>query len=120
MSGDLTGHAEGPAWRRLFAWTIFPTTMLGSFVAMLTLELHRWHHSRSLDDANKNYGANLIVWDIVFGTRHLPSDREHQPADVGFDGVDAFPSNYLGQVASVFRWSEIASKVDAAAAEAER
>lgn len=78
-------------------------------------ELHRWHHSRSLDDANKNYGANLIAWDVVFRTRHLPSDREHQPVDVGFDGVDAFPSGYLGQVASVFRWSTVASQVDAAA-----
>jgi sterol desaturase/sphingolipid hydroxylase (fatty acid hydroxylase superfamily) len=39
-------------------------------------ELHRWHHSKRLDEANTNYGANLILWDIVFGSRFLPIDRE--------------------------------------------
>ncbi len=31
-------------------------------------ELHRWHHSRLLKEANTNYSQNLIVWDIVFCT----------------------------------------------------
>lgn len=39
-------------------------------------ELHRWHHSRVPSESNTNYGNNLIIWDLIFGTRFLPSDRE--------------------------------------------
>lgn len=39
-------------------------------------ELHRWHHSWRPRESNHNYGNNLIVWDLLFGTRFLPSDRE--------------------------------------------
>jgi sterol desaturase/sphingolipid hydroxylase (fatty acid hydroxylase superfamily) len=69
-------------------------------------ELHRWHHSRVLDEANTNYGQNLIVWDVVFGTRFLPADRE-PPEDIGLTGLAAFPMDYLGQLASPFTWRRI-------------
>ena len=39
-------------------------------------ELHRWHHSMVVKEGNKNYGNNLIIWDVLFGTRFLPKDRE--------------------------------------------
>ena len=39
-------------------------------------ELHRWHHSKVPKESNQNYGNNLIVWDVLFGTRFLPADRE--------------------------------------------
>jgi len=84
-------------------------------------ELHRWHHSRTIADANTNYGANIIFWDVVFGTRHLPSDRVHQPSDVGFHGDTAFPQTYLAQLATPFRWQALTAELDAAAtAEEER
>jgi sterol desaturase/sphingolipid hydroxylase (fatty acid hydroxylase superfamily) len=69
-------------------------------------ELHRWHHSRELEEANRNYGQNLIVWDVVFGTRFLPRDRE-PPTDVGLAGLPAFPMTFLGQLASPLRWRRI-------------
>src|SRR6185369_10374642 len=50
--------------------------------AFSAAEPHRWHHSRTLAEANTNYGSNLIVWDLVFGTFYLPSDRE-PPAAIG-------------------------------------
>ena len=78
-------------------------------------ELHRWHHSRDLALANANYGANVIFWDIVFRTRKLPKDRDHDPADVGFEGDERFPQTYWGQVASVFRFPKepaIAFEID--------
>src|SRR5262249_41019595 len=28
-------------------------------------ELHRWHHSRVLAEANNNFGHHLVVWDVV-------------------------------------------------------
>ena len=39
-------------------------------------ELHRWHHSRLPEESNRNYGNNLIVWDLLFGTWFLPRDQE--------------------------------------------
>jgi sterol desaturase/sphingolipid hydroxylase (fatty acid hydroxylase superfamily) len=27
-------------------------------------------------ESNNNYGNHLIIWDWLFGTRYLPSDRE--------------------------------------------
>ena len=45
-----------------------------------TADLHRWHHSAERADSQTNFGNNLIVWDLVFGTRALPAGR---PARVG-------------------------------------
>ncbi len=39
-------------------------------------ELHRWHHSFIITESNRNYGNNLIVWDLLFGTWFLPQARE--------------------------------------------
>ena len=59
-------------------------------------ELHRWHHSRDVREANRNYGGNLAIWDVVFGTRFLPVDRE-PPIDVGLADRPEFPMRYLAQ-----------------------
>jgi len=69
-------------------------------------ELHRWHHSRRPEEANSNFGQNLIVWDIVFGTRFLPADRM-PPVKIGLGQLPSFPMNYLGQLGSPFRWATI-------------
>jgi sterol desaturase/sphingolipid hydroxylase (fatty acid hydroxylase superfamily) len=69
-------------------------------------ELHRWHHSRRLEESNTNYGQNLIIWDIVFGTRFLPSDRE-PPDEIGLAGPTAFPMGYWAQLLSPLRWRAI-------------
>jgi len=75
-------------------------------------ELHRWHHSRRLEESNTNFGQNLIVWDVVFGTRFLPKDRE-PPADIGIAGLPAFPMDYWGQLVSPFRWRAIREQSEA-------
>jgi sterol desaturase/sphingolipid hydroxylase (fatty acid hydroxylase superfamily) len=71
-----------------------------------TAELHRWHHSRRLEESNTNFGQNLIIWDIVFGTRYLPADRE-PPSDIGIVGLSTFPMDYWGQLMSPLRWRAI-------------
>jgi sterol desaturase/sphingolipid hydroxylase (fatty acid hydroxylase superfamily) len=68
-------------------------------------ELHRWHHSRVMEEANHNYGGNLIFWDIVFGTRWLPADRE-PPVDIGLSYPRNFPTTFWQQLASPIRWPE--------------
>ena len=69
-------------------------------------ELHRWHHSLVLEEANANYGNNIIFWDLVFGTFFWPRDRD-ATADIGIANLPAFPKGYLGQILSPFRWSHI-------------
>ncbi|MEM9174417.1 MAG: sterol desaturase family protein, partial [Myxococcota bacterium] len=75
-------------------------------------ELHRWHHSQDLEESNTNFGQNLIVWDIVFGTRFLPPDRQ-PPAAIGLAGLPAFPMDYWGQLVSPFRWGRIRRESEA-------
>lgn len=71
-------------------------------------ELHRWHHSRTIEESNTNYGGNLIFWDIVFGTRLLPSDRL-PPEEIGIADSFEFPTGYVDQLLSPFRWSQLVS-----------
>ena len=56
-------------------------------------ELHRWHHSTLAREGNTNYGANIILWDIVFGTRFLPADRQ-PPVQIGIGDMPYFPKRY--------------------------
>lgn len=69
-------------------------------------ELHRWHHSRLVDESNRNYGQNLIIWDIVFGSRFLPSDRE-PPTEIGLNGLSAYPMTWWAQQWAPLHWREI-------------
>jgi YD repeat-containing protein len=69
-------------------------------------ELHRWHHSKTIDEANHNYGQTVIVWDTLFGTRFLPKDRE-PPEEIGIPDLTAFPMTWWAQILSPFRWKEI-------------
>ena len=69
-------------------------------------ELHRWHHSKTLVEANHNYGQNVIVWDLVFGTFFWPRDRE-PPESIGIPDLPAFPMTFWRQLASPFAWARI-------------
>jgi sterol desaturase/sphingolipid hydroxylase (fatty acid hydroxylase superfamily) len=60
--------------------------------------LHRWHHSMDLREGNKNYGENLMVWDLAFGT-YFDADRR-PPAEIGIDGP--MPANFVGQLVAPF------------------
>lgn len=50
-----------------------------------TAELHRWHHSKKLAEANHNYSNTTIIWDIVFGTYYRPRDRSMERAGIQND-----------------------------------
>ena len=62
-------------------------------------ELHRWHHSELPEESNHNFGNNLIIWDLIFGTRFLPATHE-----VGALGlVDRnYPMGFWAQMRSPF------------------
>ena len=79
-------------------------------------ELHRWHHSKTLEEANHNYGQTVIVWDTVFGTRFLPADREPSE-DIGIPDLTAFPMTWWAQIMSPIRWRRIQQESAASAHE---
>lgn len=61
--------------------------------------LHRWHHSLDLNEGNKNYGENLMLWDILFRT-YFDADRR-PPAVIGIH--DPMPSGFAEQLVHPFR-----------------
>lgn len=62
-------------------------------------ELHRWHHSRLPAQSNSNFGNNVIIWDLLFGTRFLPADRV-----VGELGLNnrKYPVRFVDQMLAPF------------------
>ena len=62
-------------------------------------ELHRWHHSFIIEEANKNYGNNLIIWDLLFGTWFLPTDREIE--ELGLKNRQ-YPLDFANQMRTPF------------------
>jgi sterol desaturase/sphingolipid hydroxylase (fatty acid hydroxylase superfamily) len=62
-------------------------------------ELHRWHHSRHVEESNNNYAHSFVVWDLVFGTYFRPHDRAVE--DLGLRSRD-YPRRFLAQVAAPF------------------
>lgn len=57
--------------------------------------LHRWHHSRDIREGNKNYGENVVIWDMLFGTYINPQDRR-PPADIGIG--EFMPAKFTHQL----------------------
>lgn len=62
-------------------------------------ELHRWHHSKHIDESDNNFGNNLIIWDWLFSTRYLPKNRSVETLGVLNDN---YPSSLFQQLASPF------------------
>lgn len=62
-------------------------------------ELHRWHHSKLKQESNHNYGNNLIVWDLLFGTWYLPKERMVE--ELGLVNRQ-YPSAFLKQMTVPF------------------
>ena len=62
-------------------------------------ELHRWHHSILIRESNRNYGNNLIVWDLLFGTWFLPKEKS-------VDGLGLknrqYPLDFASQIRTPF------------------
>lgn len=56
---------------------------------------HRWHHTTEREGLDKNFAGLLPLWDILFGTLHLPRNR--QPMVFGILG-EAPPERFWGQL----------------------
>ncbi len=64
--------------------------------------LHRWHHSKIPEESNANYGNNLIVWDLLFGTYYLPKNRKIN--DLGL-AESHYPMDFFSQLKVPFKHS---------------
>ena len=62
-------------------------------------ELHRWHHSNQIEESNTNYGNNLIIWDLVFGTWFLP--KNELVGDLGLQNRN-YPMDFRAQLKTPF------------------
>jgi sterol desaturase/sphingolipid hydroxylase (fatty acid hydroxylase superfamily) len=62
-------------------------------------EMHRWHHAKGKGNG-VNYSTKLAVWDWLFGTAYLPSDKK--PSSFGLTYLN-FPRTYFPQQWFAFR-----------------
>ena len=72
-----------------------------------TSDLHRWHHSILIEQSNSNYGNNVVLWDILLGTRFLPKQVGITHDHIGLPAGTDFPDNYWGHVMAPFNWEKI-------------
>jgi len=72
--------------------------------------LHRWHHSQDLREGNKNYGENLMVWDLLFGTYF--NENRRPPVDIGIP--DDMPESFWKQLIWPFKTFRLPSNKSAA------
>ena len=83
---DMTIHAN-LRWRLKFLDGIWVTS-----------EFHHWHHSVDKDARDKNYSGALPIFDWLFRTYHLPSNKKPGPY-----GIDShMPETYVGQLIQPF------------------
>jgi sterol desaturase/sphingolipid hydroxylase (fatty acid hydroxylase superfamily) len=60
---------------------------------------HRWHHTSEAQGIDKNFAGLLPVWDLMFGTFHMPAGRV--PLEFGVH--DEIPDGIVGQLAWPFK-----------------
>jgi sterol desaturase/sphingolipid hydroxylase (fatty acid hydroxylase superfamily) len=67
-------------------------------------EMHRWHHSKNMDEANSNFGGKIMFYDWMFGTLLRPNGRR-PPEDIGLAGGVELPTSYPALLVAPFRYS---------------
>ena len=67
-----------------------------------TPEVHRVHHGADARGNHSNFSAFFVLMDILFGTYDRPAESE-APIRVGLEGVTAFPTDFLSQLAMPFQ-----------------
>lgn len=67
-------------------------------------QFHHWHHCNDPAAYNKNFSPHLVIFDVLFGTIHLPADSSTPerygipyPVPEGFLGQMVYPFRRVGQ-----------------------
>jgi len=68
--------------------------------------MHLYHHASVLPAGRNgvNYGISLSVWDYIFKTNYIP--EESGTIEIGFEGDDKFPKDFIGQNLYGFKKSQ--------------
>ena len=64
-----------------------------------TPQYHHWHHSSEQPAIDTNYAVHLPLYDVIFGTYHMPGG--HWPAEYGT--VSPLPRTFWGQLKYPFQ-----------------
>ncbi len=64
--------------------------------------MHLYHHAYLVPEGRNgmNYGISLSIWDYIFKTNYIPEDSG--TVEIGFEGEDQFPDDFIGQSLSGF------------------
>jgi len=73
-----------------------------------TPELHRWHHSQDLREGDKNYGENVVIWDLLFGTYF--NENYRPPLNIGIP--EYMPPKFTHQLLWPFLSEKQRKKLD--------
>jgi sterol desaturase/sphingolipid hydroxylase (fatty acid hydroxylase superfamily) len=76
------------------SWTYGPLRY-----AIASPAFHRWHHSSAEEGRDRNFAGFFPLWDLLFGTFHMPAGR--RPERFGVD--EAVPGGLPGQLVWPFR-----------------
>jgi sterol desaturase/sphingolipid hydroxylase (fatty acid hydroxylase superfamily) len=71
-------------------------------------KFHRWHHTSEDEGLDKNFAGLLPLYDVVFGTYYMPTDR--LPTHFGLKNAD-IPEGFWSQLAYPFRRKAPSSSV---------
>ena len=61
-------------------------------------DLHRWHHAKEIHESNNNYGNNIILWDLLFGSYYNPNKPI---SEIGLYNRQ-YPQQFEGQLTAPF------------------
>jgi sterol desaturase/sphingolipid hydroxylase (fatty acid hydroxylase superfamily) len=76
-------------------WTLGPLKYV-----VATPVFHRWHHTAPDEGGERNFGSLLSIWDVLFGTFHMPAGQV--PAHYGVEEA-GYPQDFVGQFLHPFR-----------------
>ena len=65
---------------------------------LVSPQFHHWHHANEAEARDKNFSAQLPVWDYLFGTAYVPGSA--MPCRYGTD--EQVPMTYVGQLLHAF------------------
>lgn len=70
---------------------------------------HRYHHSKNISESNSNYGGDVVIWDHLFGTFHLPKGTKPSD-DIGISDIPNYPQDWNGLMLAPFRYKNLKDK----------
>ncbi len=71
---------------------------------LATSEVHRFHHQKSPELGDVNFGLFTTLWDRLLGTFHLEERGRFESEELGIGAEPNYPTAYLPQLLEPFRW----------------